>query len=179
MSPDHPRRLSQTAPPTARYFFAIASTRPDVQLPAERRISDILGPLNERSQIYEFSTFSTYYDREMGGPVYKYFVARQDLDSVDRLVQIKLQTERIEANLAVEREGRRVRCVNIDPGYVTSWNVILATVKNHSHRIYLSDGIYAEVTLLFRGGRFQTLPWTYPDYREDLALDFFGKLRSQ
>jgi len=41
---------------------------------------------------------------------------------------------------------------------------VLATTKDNAHRIYLGQGIYAEVTLIYRGRRFCPLPWTYPDY---------------
>jgi hypothetical protein len=54
---------------------------------------------------------------------------------------------------------------------------VLASTKDHAHRIYLADGIYAEVTLAFRGGAWQPLDWTYPDYRRADFQAFFTKCR--
>jgi hypothetical protein len=80
----------------------------------------------------------------------------------DRLPEIKLATNAIEQAHAA---GGRRR-VNIDPGYLLLERFVLATGKNYSHRIYLGHGIYADLTLIYRQGTFQTLPWTYPDYAE-------------
>ena len=80
----------------------------------------------------------------------------------------------IEADLA--RDGKRT--VNIDPGYVDDAQVVLATTKNFSHRIYIGMGYYAEVTLIYKHGRFRTLEWTYPDYRGPAGLEFFTMARA-
>ena len=46
------------------------------------------------------------------------------------------------------------------------------------HRLYLREGIYAEVTLAFRDQHWQPMTWTYPDYqREDFRL-FFQECRN-
>jgi hypothetical protein len=42
--------------------------------------------------------------------------------------------------------------------------LVLATTKYKGHRIAISQEFYAELTLWFHHGRFQALPWTYPDY---------------
>ena len=55
----------------------------------------------------------------------------------------------------------------------------LATTKNYSHRVYLRDGIFAEVALIFRSGTFCPLGWTYPDYRTPLAIEFFNQVREE
>ena len=43
--------------------------------------------------------------------------------------------------------------------------------------IYLGAGIYADLTLVYRGGRFQPLPWTYPDYAADDLRGFLEGVR--
>ena len=54
-----------------------------------------------------------------------------------------------------------------------NWDdLVLATGKNYTHRIYLSKGIYADLTLVFHQGSFQTLAWTY---RHTEGLDGEGK----
>ncbi|MBW2356714.1 MAG: DUF4416 family protein, partial [Deltaproteobacteria bacterium] len=61
---------------------------------------------------------------------------------------------------------RRMMAVKrlVDPGILSRERFVLATGKNFSHRIYLSQGIWADLTLVFRLGGFDPLPWTYPDY---------------
>jgi len=55
---------------------------------------------------------------------------------------------------------------------------VLATTKDYSHRIYVRDGIYEEVTLVYRrGSGFEPWPWTYPDYRSETAKRFFLAVR--
>jgi hypothetical protein len=54
----------------------------------------------------------------------------------------------------------------------------LATTKDHAHRIYLRQGIFAEVTLYYEGKQFRPWPWTYRDYRQPLVLDFLEQVRT-
>jgi len=56
---------------------------------------------------------------------------------------------------------------------------VLATTKDHAHRIYLSDGIYGEVTLRWRKHQWEAWPWTYPDYDAPTYHAFFSTVRSR
>ncbi|GAB4240144.1 MAG: DUF4416 family protein [Acidobacteriota bacterium] len=145
-------------------FFAVAWAREGRCEAAEVRLTGLVGPLVLCSPVYCFSEFSSYYDAELGGRVWKYLVAADRLVRADELVTIKLATEEIEAEFRRTPEAGGGRTVNIDPGYVNGWQVVLATVKNHGHRLYLGRGIFGEVTLRYVRGRFEGLPWTYPDY---------------
>jgi hypothetical protein len=89
------------------------------------------------------------------------------------LAAIKLSTNDLERAWSVD--GRRR--VNLDPGYVSLSKLVLATTKNHGHRVYLRDGIYAEVTLRYREGAFCPWPWTYPDYATAAYCALFGQIR--
>jgi hypothetical protein len=75
-------------------------------------------------------------------------------------------------------EGGKRR-VNIDPGYMSQAHLILATGKGYTHRPYLRDGIYADLTLIYSGKSFQSLPWTYPDYGEKPVIEMFNRMRSK
>jgi len=173
-------RSERLKPPSpARYFFAIAASSRAAHHESERLIAEKLGSLDFRSEIINFSDFSTYYDQEFGGHCWKYLVALKAPLPVDQIVPIKLLTEQIEAELAHETEGGRQRTVNIDPGFVTGWQVVLASVKIHSHRIYVNRGVYCELTLLYRDKAFQSFPWTYNDYQSPPFLDFLNKLRRE
>ena len=67
--------------------------------------------------------------------------------------------------------------LNIDPGYIALEHIILATGKGYSHRPYLGNGVYAELTLVYVRNGFRTLEWTYPDYGEAGMRELFSKLR--
>jgi hypothetical protein len=69
--------------------------------------------------------------------------------------------------------------VNIDPGYMVLPRFVLASGKNFAHRIYIGKGVYADLTLIFVKGKFQTLPWTYPDYAEENMLAFLTQVRNK
>lgn len=118
-------------------------------------------------------THTDYYSKEMGAPLFKRLVAFERLFLPEELAPDKLITNFIETDLS---SGGR-RCVNLDPGYLDAARVVLASTKDHAHRIYLGKGVYGEVTLLYRHGAFQALPWTYPDYREEGTLAFLKAVR--
>ena len=78
-----------------------------------------------------------------------------------------------------EAGGARRRSVNLDPGMLTLGRLMLASTKDNAQRIPLRDGIYAEITLLYRKGKFEALPWTYPDYRSAAYHDVLLNLRAR
>jgi hypothetical protein len=175
--PDARGRLKPA--PVVKPFFAVSSARATHHLELHDRLRARLGSLEEPGEVYRFSDYSSYYDDELGGPVWKYLVGAGELAPADRIVGLKLMAEELQESYARRRsDGTFARTVNIDPGYINGWQVVLATVKNHSHRIYLAGGIFGEVTLIFREGRFEPLPWTYPDYRSDPVLAYLTELRS-
>jgi hypothetical protein len=57
--------------------------------------------------------------------------------------------------------------------------LILATGKGYSHRPYLRDGIYADLTLIFSDGTFRPLPWTYPDYAGRQMIGLLNRVREK
>jgi len=122
-------------------------------------------------------TFTDYYNREMGaGLLRKFYSFPIPLDPSE-LAAVKVWTNTVEQQLAHEISSPFHRPVNLDPGYVNDSKLILASAKDYSHRIYLSQGIYAEVTLIFRQGAWRALPWTYPDYQTPAYHEFFARAR--
>ncbi|HIC91403.1 MAG TPA: DUF4416 family protein, partial [Syntrophaceae bacterium] len=87
----------------------------------------------------------------------------------------KLYTNSIEKHFCIDHKRR----VNIDPGYITPERLVLATGKNYSHRIYLRDGIYADLTLIFKKGSFRPLEWTYPDYATSQVIELMNAIRKR
>lgn len=147
-------------PPPAQLLLSLFSSRWDVFWPAllsplEQRLgpADMIGPAIPFVE-------TTYYHREFGTPLTRRLMSFKKLVHQDQLKDIKLWTHRLEQ--AHVKEGKRL--FNLDPGLLTLERLVLATGKNFSHRIYLGEGIFADLTLLFQGGGWKTLPWTFPDY---------------
>lgn len=81
------------------------------------------------------------------------------------------------ASCALEARSRNPRAVNVDPGYVDGARLVLASTKDHAHRIWLRDGIYAEVTLRFRFGAWRSFDYTFPDFRDGHYDKFLTEVR--
>lgn len=107
--------------------------------------------------------WTDYYDGEMGSPIWRSYIEFENLVDPSLLARIKLATNEIEEGFAVE--GRRR--VNLDPGLLAPGRFVLATTKDRAHRLALSDGIYAELTLIYEKKAFHALPWTYPDWASE------------
>ncbi len=147
--------------------------------PARAELADLLGPIDDVSEVWPFGN-THYYEDELGGAVWRQFVSFADPFAMDRLAEVKLATNALEVRIA-ERCGRSAdrRPVNIDPGYVTLSSLVLATTKERAHRIYLGRGIFAEVTLGFERGGWQSWPWTYPDYAAATYHGFLTQVRER
>ena len=141
---------------------------------AASRLEDILGPLDYAGAVAQFNQ-TEYYRPEMGWPLFKRFLSAEKLIDPVELVDIKHQCADYERETA--RDGRRT--VNVDPGYVSMLNVVLATGKRAAHRIYLGRGVWADLSLVYQNGRFCALDWTYPDYASDEALAAMSDIRQR
>jgi hypothetical protein len=159
-------------PPKARLFFSVMGVNEKVIQEAVAALEQEFGLLASKGDIIPFDR-TRYYEKEMGGNLVRLFAAFRELVEPDRLPWIKLKSNELEKNFAVEGNRR----VNLDPGYLTAERVVLATGKNFTHRIYLGQGIYADLTLMFHRRSFRALPWTYPDYSDPGIIGFMNNLR--
>ena len=150
----------------------IASSHQDMER-GESLLQGAFGTIDLRSEQIPFDQTS-YYQGEMGDDLLREWVSFAELVRQDAIAEAKLTTNRLERRLA-RPDGSRT--VNLDPGYLLPSRLVLATTKDYAHRVYLGEGIYAEVTLIYRAGEFRPLEWTYPDYRGHTALDFFKSVR--
>jgi len=133
------------------------------------------GPVLEEYGPHPF-THTGYYDDELGGSPERRFLAFATLLPPDRLAWAKCETLTLERSLAREDGSRRV---NLDPGLLSLERLVLATGKNYTHRIYLGRGIWADLTLIYQRGAWQSLPWTFPDYAGRELQQHLRHLREQ
>jgi hypothetical protein len=119
--------------------------------------------------------YTDYYCPEMGDKLIRRFLSMEELIRPDILPDIKRATNRMEEESSADARRR----VNIDPGYLSKAHLILATGKGYTHRPYLRDGIYADLTLIYQAKKFCVLPWTYPDYADEKQLAMLTKIRER
>ena len=146
--------------------------REEAFIRAEEVLTGRLGEIDCASPVLPFE-FTDYYESEMGAGLLRKWIAFRSLRERGYLPLAKHLAIQAEHDLA--RGGPRT--VNIDPGYVDDAQVVLATAKNFSHRIYIGMGYYAEVTLIYRDRDFRPVEWTYPDYKSPPGLEFFRQVR--
>jgi hypothetical protein len=138
------------------------------------RVEAAVGPVRVVGEPFPFDR-TDYYGKEMGTPLYRRFLAAGRPVPRNALAAIKVSMESVEAGLA--ECGRRT--VNLDPGLLTPESFILATGKNYSHRVYLGEGVFADLTLVYRHGEYRSLPWTYPDYASEGVRSLLRELRRE
>jgi len=142
---------------------------------AESKLVAEFGPVDISWPVMDFD-FTDYYDSQTGSPLLRKFLAFEKLIFPDRLAGVKRKTNELETELASRPDAPVPRPVNIDPGYLAPSRLILASMKDFSHRICLDGGVYAEVTLLYNRG-WQVLPWTFPDYGSGRYFEFLDSAR--
>jgi hypothetical protein len=140
------------------------------------KLEEIYGPVGLSGSPFNFNQ-TAYYGPTMGPDLRKQFLAFRHLVSPDTLPEIKRRTNDLESDLASRHCWPEVRPLNLDPGHLSLGKFLLATTKDQAHRIYLRDGIFAEVTLRYKAGAFEPWPWTYADYRLDGVREFMQKAR--
>jgi hypothetical protein len=131
-----------------------------------------LGEIDFISQILPFDS-TTYYNEELGEPLYRRFVSFRKLILPDSLSEIKIFSNQIEKALSYSGKRR----INLDPGILTKDSCNLASTKENPFRIYLGRGIYGELTVIFTKGGFATYHWTYPDFRKNVTKDILTRIR--
>ena len=130
------------------------------------------GPLDFQSKILPF-THTDYYEPEFGSGLKRKFISFKSLILPQKLAAIKVFTNSIEKKFSINSR----RLINIDPGYIDLPKLVLASAKDFSHRIYIGQGIHAEVTLSYQGKVFKCHEWTFPDYRTPEYIEIFTKIR--
>jgi len=145
---------------------------------AKTQLVEYLGPIEDEMTPLDFN-FTRYYESEMGSDLKKTIFSFERLTEPESLVAIKHFTDALERKIADARGTPENRPVNIDPGQIYLERFLLATGKNVSHRIYIGRGVFADLTLMFIGGHYVRLPWTYVDYLHPKTLAFLEQVREK
>jgi hypothetical protein len=161
-------------PKPAKLVISVFMKDKNLLGPVTAELTRVLGAVDIISRWFSFD-FTTYYEPEMGAPLFRRVLTFQTHIEQNKLADIKILTNQIEQrHTAIGR-----RRINLDPGYMVHERFVLATGKNYAHRIYIGSGIYADLTLLYRNGNFEVLSWTYPDYSHHQLISFLEKVRKK
>jgi hypothetical protein len=167
--------MSKPGPPLpVKPVVSLLLAREDLGAPVVRALAQYFGPPDLVGPGWQFAA-TDYYAAELGPQLTRRLVAFLHLADPAGLAAWKVFTNGLEARFSLG--GRRL--VNLDPGYVAREKLILATGKNYTHRIYLSQGIYGDLTLTYGRGDFQALPWSYPDYAQGELPGLLARVRQK
>lgn len=162
-------------PLPVKLFVGLLTSLPKAVSEAEKDLAALFGAVDMRSEPFLFD-LTRYYDEEMGTPIYRHFLSFERLMEPSEIAAAKIETNTLEAAFS-SRYSQLRRPINLDPGYLEQSKIVLASTKNFFHRILISRGIYAEVTLHYQDGAWQKFPWTFPDYKTDRYSRFFTAMR--
>jgi len=167
--------MSQLVEPSVVRLFMGLIYKPDSSITnLLKMLEEKLGAINFVSEESPFN-HSSYYENEMGEGLLRNLITFEKLIRRTEIVEIKTFTNKLEKVFSY----RGNRTINIDPGYIAQENLILATGKGYSHRPYLGNGVYADLTLVYINDEYRTLEWTYPDYGSEEMRVLFKDLRNQ
>lgn len=165
--------MSEPQPPQpAKLVISLLMGDQALARPALSALIERFGEVDMLSPWLPFD-FTRYYEKEMGVDLQRRMVAFKSLMAQAALVTVKQFTNALESQYS---DGGQRR-INIDPGYLLQERFVLATGKNFSHRIYIGQGIYADLTLVHKRGGYQIQEWTYPDYASEEMLAFLTQVR--
>jgi len=133
--------------------------------------------INELTEPLPFD-HTDYYRDEMGEDLRRFWMSFEGHWAEPDLAARKETFVSLEEDVA-DRLDCSERPINVDPGYVKSNQVVLASTKFVDHRISIGYDMFAELTLLYEDEAYRELPWTYPDYTTETALRFFRGLRDR
>jgi hypothetical protein len=150
-------------------ILADTALLPELETELTRR----LGKIDARSEIYDFE-ITDYYRDEMGEGLKRVFYAFRDLVSPESIADIKLAA--IDIEQAFGQAGRRR--VNLDPGYLDHYKLVLVSAKFQGQKICVGKGVYADPTLYYDKG-WKPYAWGFPDFKSGKYDDFLTQVRTR
>ena len=144
-----------------KLFAAILWAQSDPLKEACRILQSFWGDVDFTGADHPFDV-TDYYEPEMGKDLNRRLVSFSSLTPADCLNSAKHRCNEIENQLA----GARGRSVNLDIGYLDHNKIVLASFKSAGQKIYLGDGVWADLVARYREGRYRPFEWTFPDFRD-------------
>lgn len=112
---------------------------------------------------------------EIGAPLFYSIVAFEKLIDPAQIVFIHRACIQLEEKY--RHQGKRK--IFLNAGYLDSHKVIYSSSTASPTKIYHSDGVYLDLTILFTKDKLQPLPWSFPDFKNHLYDDHFLTLKEE
>ena len=167
------------SPKPAKLIISMITSDKNLLNPYKEVLIKRFGEVDIESNTQLFN-FTDYYEEEFGQHLIQKLFSFSALIKQDKLAEIKIITNGLENNIDNNIETNIThskRKINLDPGYITLDKYILASTKNGPSRIYLNQGIYAEITLRFINKLFVPCEYTYPNYKTNDYINFLNSVR--
>jgi len=149
------------APFPVKYFIAVLFHEHEAFEKSKASIVERWGAIDYEGADHLFDV-TTYYESEMGTPLYRRIVTLETIRSPKEIVDMKLECNAIEAGLVVNGK----RAVNLDAGYLDHNKVLLASAKEAGQKVYLDKGIYADLAGRYKDGCYRPFEWSFPDFKD-------------
>lgn len=164
--------MSKPESPTSSILFSgFIFKEKEIFEKLKNELIEIWGNILDESLQFSFD-ITEYYYKEMGKPLIKKFLLFENiLSDPSKIVEFKLKSFELEKKYSKDNK----RKINIDPGYLNQYQVVITTFKKFSHRIYLGESVYAHLEYIFKKKKPTPLPWTYPDFLKEEYLKLFEK----
>ncbi|MDZ4724277.1 MAG: DUF4416 family protein [candidate division Zixibacteria bacterium] len=163
-------------PPAGRLIVAVIHAHIDACADALNVLEKQFGRIQAETTDLPCTNIDQYAE-EMGDSLVRRFFAFERPIDRDRLPEIKSICHKIESQFGDAVDDYTFRTVNLDPGIVTPDNVVMVSHREYNHRIYLTNGVFAELVLVWSKNGFARMPWTPADFYHDESIDFFLRIR--
>ncbi len=146
-------------------------------------LADSLTALEKRFGLVQYETIeiecsqAAAYKEEMGDNLQRRFFSFERPVERDALPLVKSVCCKVESQFADRIDDYPFRTVNIDPGILTPSNLVMASHREYNHSVYLEDGVFAIIALIWARDKFTRLPWTNLDFCDGDSIEFFGRVR--
>lgn len=148
-------------------FIAVMYSSEDLLDKAKKELIQKYGKIKAESNPYNFS-FTDYYEPEMGKNLKKIFLIFEKEISEQDLAGIKFFITEIEKKLSIDEK----RTVNIDPGYLSETELVLATFKEKSFKEKIHDKVWVHKVLEFDNSKIIQFFHTFADYKDKKNQEF-------
>jgi len=160
-----------TEPQPVQLLIGVIFAADDLLASLKCEMVELWGEIEMVSPTFAFD-ITDYYEDEMGVGLGRIFYAFKDLIDPGRVVEVKLAANQIERAFA--EEG--MRRVNLDPGYMDFYKLVLVSNKYLGQKIYLGKGVYADPTLYYDKG-WKPYDWGFPDFKSGRYDAFLTEVR--
>ena len=145
--------------PLAKFFTGVILAPEIGRSSITSSLEETWGAVDFISPEFPFSS-TDYYREEMGPGLIRFFVSFSPLQDPASLPRWKEEAACLEKRWMKDGSRR----VNLDPGYMDTFKVVLASFKEGGQKIYLGHGVWADMTLQYRKGEWFPFPWTFSDF---------------